>query len=150
QMARIKDVPGEEDLMLAIEADAAAYSGHLQKARDFSRRAALSAEEAHEKETAAIYRTASALREALFGNAKIAQRTVTLSGRSGARDLGYAVALTSGYAGDAKRTRDLADTFSKVFPEDATVPFNYLPTLRAKFALLQGTPQEALHFLEVA
>ena len=47
--------PGEEDLLLALEGDTAAYSGHLSRAREFSRRAAESAEQAGENETAATF-----------------------------------------------------------------------------------------------
>ena len=61
--------PGEEDLLLALEGDTAAYSGHLRRAREFSRRAAESAEQAGENETAATYYAVSALRDALFGDA---------------------------------------------------------------------------------
>ena len=38
--------PGEEDLLLAMEADTAAYFGHVGKARNFSQRAVVSAERA--------------------------------------------------------------------------------------------------------
>ena len=150
QVARVKDVAGEKDLMLAIEADTAAYFGHLREGRELSRRAADFAEQAREKETAATYRAVSAFREALFGNAAIAQQAAVLRGRFSARDLDYALALTFAYAGEAKRAQDLADSLSKVFPEDTIVRFNYLPTLRAKLALLQASPQEALHVLEAA
>ncbi len=138
------------DLMLAIEADTAAYFGHLREGRELSRRAVDFAEQAREKETAATYRAVSAFREALFGNAAIAQQAAVLRGRFSARDLDYALALTFAYAGEAKRAQDLADSLSKVFPEDTIVRFNYLPTLRAKLALLQASPQEALHVLEAA
>lgn len=62
--------------------------------------------------------------------------------------MAYALALIFAYAGDAKRAQDLADSLSKAFPEDTIARFNYLPTLRAKLALLHANPQEALHFLE--
>jgi DNA-binding winged helix-turn-helix (wHTH) protein len=69
QVTSASGKPGEEDLLLALEADTAAYFGHLHKAREFSRRAAESAEQAGEKETAATYYAVSALRDALFGDA---------------------------------------------------------------------------------
>ena len=150
QAALVKDVAGEKDLMLAIEADTAAYFGHLQEGRELSRRAADSAEQAHEKETAATYRAVAAFREALFGDRANARRTVALSGRFPARDLDYAVALAFAYAGNTERAQALADSLSKGLPEDTIVRFNYLPTLRAKLALLHSNPQEALHSLEIA
>ena len=57
-----------EDNFLGYEADTAAYCGQLRKAREFSTRAAASAERADEHETAASYEVEAALREALFGN----------------------------------------------------------------------------------
>ncbi len=150
QAARTREVAGEKELMLAIEADTAAYFGNLREARELSRRAADFAEEVREKETAAIDRAVSALREALFGNAAIAQQTAAPKGGPSARDLDYAVALAFAYAGDAKPARALADSLGKKFPEDTIVQFNYLPTLRGKLALLRANPQEALDSLEAA
>jgi DNA-binding winged helix-turn-helix (wHTH) protein len=69
QVTSASGKPGEEDLLLALEADTTAYFGHLHRAREFSRRAAESAEQAGEKETAATYYAVSALRDALFGDA---------------------------------------------------------------------------------
>jgi tetratricopeptide (TPR) repeat protein len=40
--------------------------------------------------------------------------------------------------------------FNKRIPEDTTVQFNYLPTLRAKLALMHSNPQQALNDLELA
>ena len=148
--AGVNDVTPQQGLMLAIEADSAAYSGHVREGRELSRRAADSAEQASEKEVAATYRAVSAFREALFGNTTMAQQATALRAQFSARDLDYAVALAFAYAGDAKRTQDLADSLSNLFPEDTIVRFNYLPTLRAKLALLHKSPQEALHFLEAA
>jgi eukaryotic-like serine/threonine-protein kinase len=148
--AGVNDVTPQQGLLLAIEADTAAYFGRVREGRELSRRAADSAEKAGEKEIATTYRAVSALREALFGNAAIAPQGISLRPPSPARDLDYAVALTLAYAGDVKRAQDLADTLSKVFPEDTIVRYNYLPTLRGKLALHHADPQEALHFLEPA
>jgi hypothetical protein len=150
QVARLRDVAGVRDLMLALEADTAAYAGHLRDAREFSRRAADSAEQSRDKEAAAAYRAVSAFREALYGNAAIAQRTAAPKGRSSGRDLDYAMALAFAYAGDAKRACALADSLGKTFPEDTIVQFNYLPTLRAKLALTNANAQGALRVLEAA
>ena len=150
QAARVRDVAGEKDLMLAIEADTASYFGHVREGRELSRRAADYAQQARENETASTYRAVSALRETLFGNPAVAQQSAMLKGRASARDLNYAVALTFAYAGDAQRARTLADGLGKWFPEDTIVQFNYLPVLRAKLALLRANPHEALHSLESA
>jgi eukaryotic-like serine/threonine-protein kinase len=151
QVASASGTPWEEDLLLALDADTAAYFGRLHEAREFSRRAADSAERTGEKEIAATYRAVSAFREALFGNSAVARQGTTNphKGSSG-RDLDYAIALASAYAGSAKNTQTLADDLGKRFPEDTIVQFNYLPALRAKLAVLKGNPLEALHSLEAA
>ena len=150
-VARAAGRPGDEDLLFALEADTAAYFVHLGKAREFSRRAADSAEREGEKETAAGYYAVSALREALFGDAAEArQQAAAAMVRPTGRDLDYAMALSSAYAGDDGRAQVLADNLAKRFPEDTVVRFNYLPTLRAKLALLRSNPQQALDTLEAA
>ena len=58
---------GVEDVLLANEADTAAYWGRLGKARELSRRAVAAAERAKEEETAAHYQADAG--EGLFGNA---------------------------------------------------------------------------------
>ena len=152
QLARATSVPEEfTDLTLALAADTAAYGGKVREAREFSRRAADFAEQKRRKEDAETYRAVSDFREAFFGNAAIVRKLATRSqGPSLGRDLNYALALTFAYAGDAQRARALTDGLGKWFPEDTIVRFNYLPTLRAKLALLQADPQEALRSLENA
>ena len=151
QLARATGVPGHEDLLLALEADTAAYFGHLGKAREFSRRAAGSAELAGQKETASDYYAASALREALFGNTSKARQQATVAeGRSTGLDTDYGAALALAYAEDASRAQALANDLAKRFPEDTDVQFNYLPTLRAKIALLHSNPQQAIDMVAVA
>jgi DNA-binding winged helix-turn-helix (wHTH) protein len=141
----------DEELLLALEADTAAYFGHLVKAREFSRQAEDSAERAGEKERAAGYCAAGALREALFGNdAEARQRATVAKRRSAGRDLDYAVALALAYAEGAGQAQALADDLGKTFPEDTVVQFNYLPTLRAKLELLHSRPQQALVILGAA
>jgi DNA-binding winged helix-turn-helix (wHTH) protein len=151
QATRASGKPGYEDLLFALEADTAAYSGLLGKAREFSHRAADSAGLAGEKETAAGYYAASALREALFGNAdKARQQALVAKGPSTWRDVYYCLALAFAYAGDPARAQALVDDLGKRFPEDTIVQLNYLPTLRARLSLLRSNAQQALDILTVA
>ena len=138
----------QEDLLIALEADTAAYFGHLGRARELSRRASNSAKRAGEVETSATYEAVAALREGLFGNVTQAgQRQALAKARSGGRDKYYAVLLALAYAED--RTQGLEDDFSARFHEDTVVQFNFLPTLRARLALNRSNPQRALDTLEV-
>jgi serine/threonine protein kinase/tetratricopeptide (TPR) repeat protein len=140
-----------EDELLALEADTAAYSGRVREAGEYSRRAMDSAEQAGEKEVAALYSALHGLREALFGNAEEARRRATLAAvRSARRDVQYGAALALAYAGDEARAQALTDDLGKRFPEDAIVQFNYLPTLRAKLALSKGNFSEAIESLRAA
>jgi DNA-binding winged helix-turn-helix (wHTH) protein/tetratricopeptide (TPR) repeat protein len=151
QVARTAGQPGAEDELLSMQANTAAYSGRLNDARDFSRRARDSAERAQEQETAATYAALSGLREALFGNADEARRSASLAiERPAGGDVQYGAALALAYAGDAGRARALADNLGKAFPENTIVQFNYLPALGAKLALGRGNPSEAIEILRAA
>ena len=149
QVAAWAGKPGQEDLLLALEADTAAYFGHLGRARELSRQASSSAKRSRENETSVTYEAVAALREGLFGNANQAgQRTALAKERSGGPDKYYAVVLALAYTGDG--SQGLADNFNERFPENTVVQFNYLPTLRARLALSHANPQQALDTLGVA
>jgi tetratricopeptide (TPR) repeat protein len=151
QIAKMMGLPGWEDQMLNMEADTAAYSGHLKEAREFSHRAIDSAERSGEKDPPAMYSATSGLREVWFGNTDEAQRRVTLALKgSSSRDIQYFSALAFAYSRQDARAQTLAGDLNKRFPEDTMVQFNFLPTLRAKLALNKGNPSEAIENLRTA
>jgi eukaryotic-like serine/threonine-protein kinase len=142
---------GAEDVLLAYEADTAAYSGRLGKAREVSRRAVASAERAQEKEVAGSYEAEAALREALFGNAAQARERVAAALRlSNGRDGQFGAALALAVAGDTARAQPLADDLARRFPEDTVMHFNYLPTIRAQLALSRDDSSKAIEALQAA
>ena len=142
--------PGEEDTLLGLEADTAAYSGRLGAGRELSRQASDSAERS-EEETAANHMALSGLHEALFGNAVEARRRANSAvGRSAGRDVEYGSALALAFARDDAPARALTGDLAKRFPEDTIVQFNYLPTLRAQLALSRGNASQAIGLLEAA
>jgi eukaryotic-like serine/threonine-protein kinase len=143
--------PGAENEMLASQADTAAYSGRLREARDFSRRAANSAERTDEKEAAATYSAKSGLREALLGNADDARRRATMAmQRSTDQGVQYSAALALAYAGDGKEAQALTADLAKRFPQATIEQFSFLPTLRAKVALNKRNAPEAIESLAPA
>jgi eukaryotic-like serine/threonine-protein kinase len=143
--------PGLEEAMLGYEADTAAYSGRLEKARKLSRQAVVSAERAQEKEAAAGYGADAALREVLFGDQGEARQRVASALRlSTGQDVQYAAALALALARDAAGAQVLADDLGKRFPEDTIVQFNYLPTLHAQLALLYNDNSKAIEALQAA
>jgi serine/threonine protein kinase/tetratricopeptide (TPR) repeat protein len=142
---------GVEDWFLGYEADTASYLGHLTRARELSQLAVASAQRVEEQEAAARYASLAALREALAGNAVVARRkAAAVLGLSKGRDVEYAAALTLALAGDAAKSRMLADDLAKRFPMDTIVQFNYLPTLNAQLALLRGNASRAIETLQAA
>jgi predicted Zn-dependent protease len=151
EVTNSQGIPGVEDELLGLQADTAAYSGRLRDARELSRRAMDSAEQAGEKEAAATYLVRSTVRDALMGNMAEAQRGAALAlDRSTGRDVEYGAALTFAYAGGSGRAQELTDDLDKRHPEDTLVQFNYLPTLRAKLALNRGNASEAIESLQAA
>jgi Tfp pilus assembly protein PilF len=144
---------GIEDAILAAEADAAAFSGHLSKAREFSHKAVASALKADEKETASGYEANAALREALFSNpAEARQRAAAALALSTPRDVEYgialALALTEANKHSQAQITKLMEDLAHRFPEDTVVQFNYLPTIKALIELNVGNSGEAIEILE--
>src|SRR6202163_1553045 len=136
QVAWAAGQPGEENVMLYLEAGTAAYSGKLAAAREFARQAATSAGRAGEKELEADCEAAAALWEALYGNAQEArQHVATTLAKSNGRDAQYVAALALAVIGDSVRAQALAEDLQKRFPDDTVVRFNYLPVLHAQLFL---------------
>ena len=147
--------PGSEDLMLALEAQSAAYGGQLSKSRELSRRAVAAALRADEKEAAALYETAAAQREALFGNpAEASKRAYAALALSSGRDVEYGAALALALSGEGSETQEriekLITDLQRRFPEDTLAQFNYLPALRAQLALNRKHPSQAIEALRAA
>ena len=143
--------PGVEDLLLSHEADTAAQSGQLSRARMFSDRAIASAERAGEKEAAANHEANAALREAFFGNAAEARKRVASAfALAKGRAVVYPAALALALAGDAERAQSLANDLNKAFPQDTIIQFNSLPTLRAQLALSRNDGASAIELLQKA
>jgi eukaryotic-like serine/threonine-protein kinase len=140
-----------EDLFLAVQADTAAYSGQLGKARELSRQAVASAQNAEEKETAEGYEASAALRETLFGYPAEARKLATAALKlSKGRNVESQAALAVAMIGDGTRVQALADDLSQQFPDDTIVQFNVLPTLNAQIALNRNEPLKAIEALQPA
>jgi eukaryotic-like serine/threonine-protein kinase len=109
------------------------------------------AQQAGHPEKAAIYQAAEAVCEAHIGNrdqAREGARAALALGKG--RDVVYSAAFALALAGDASGSQSLADDLAKRFPEDTPVQFEYLPTLRALFALSAKAPMDAIDYLRTA
>jgi tetratricopeptide (TPR) repeat protein/predicted Ser/Thr protein kinase len=143
--------PGVEDWILHAEALVEARSGRPQAAGTMSHRARDVAQQAGQRERAATYQAAEAVWQAFFGDAPAARPSATAALQlSNGRDVEYAAAFALALAGDLPRAQSLADDLERRFPEDTSVQFNYLPALRALFALNHSEPAKAIELLQVA
>jgi tetratricopeptide (TPR) repeat protein len=140
-----------EDWMSHNQALVLAHSGNMQNARTMWHHAIVAAQQNGDSEKAAIYQAAAAVCEAHLGNhaaAKERARAALDFGKG--RDVQYAAAFALALAGDGSASQSLAEDLAKRFPEDTPVQFEYLPTLRALFALSRKAPLDAIEHLQTA
>ena len=100
------------------------------------------AQKSGRRERAGLFEVATAVWEAFSGNAAVARQSAARAlelGRGG-REVDYAAAFALALAGDLPQSRALAEGLAREFPEDTSVQFMYLPTLRALFSLNTPTP----------
>jgi len=103
-------------------------------------------------ESAAAYEAASALREALFGNAIEAQRYASEASRTAVgREVQYATALALAFTGKEvdRQVEKLSRDLARRFPRDTLVQSHFLPTIKAQQLLNRREPKSALDALEV-
>lgn len=142
---------GAEDWISDHEALVLAYAGQLRQSRAMSQRAEELAEQANQLEEAALFEAGAALREAFFGNASVARERATAAlGLSKNKDVQYGAAFSFALAGDSSRAEMLAKDLEKRFPEDISVRFSYIPSIRALLALNRREPTKAVELLEVS
>ncbi|HEY5545708.1 MAG TPA: hypothetical protein VIK50_06600, partial [Gemmatimonadaceae bacterium] len=137
--------PATEDIISHIEALALARSGQLQDARRMAAVAVQIAQKSGPRERAGLFEAATAVWEAFYGNATAARQSAAraLELGKGGREVDYAAAFALALAGDLPQSRALAQELAREFPEDTSVQFMYLPTLRALFSLNTPTPDAA-------
>jgi eukaryotic-like serine/threonine-protein kinase len=140
-----------EDWMSHNQALVLARSGQMRNARIVWRHTIERVQQNGEREKAAIYQAAEAVCEAHVGNWNQAQERARMALDLGkGRDVEYAAAYALALSGDSYESQRLADELAKRFPEDTPVQFEYLPTLRALFALSQKAPLDAIDRLQTA
>jgi tetratricopeptide (TPR) repeat protein len=144
-------VSGAEDLVANQAAFSLAYVGHLQQARRRSRVAAVIADQSGQPERAALFEAGEAIREALFGNATEARKSARESlQKAKDKEVEFGAAFAFALSGDSSQSQAIANSLEKRYPEDTSVKFSYLPTLRALLALNHHDPATAIELLQVA
>jgi tetratricopeptide (TPR) repeat protein len=151
QLAAGRSSPGVEELLSHMEALVLARAGRLESAARMSGRAIDLAEQNGHREIAAIYGGAVAAWNALFGDAAAArQHAATALRLSKGRDAEYAAGVALALAGDVTQSQLLAADLENRYPEDTSVRYSYLPTLRALVSLQSGQPSQAVEQLQIA
>ena len=151
EAARARGRSGAENWISNKEAFALAYSGHLQQARSMSRRAVDQAQQASQRERAALWEAGAAVRDAFFGNASEARkRAMAALELSKNREAEYGAAFALALSGDSSQAQALADDLERRFPLDTSVRFSFLPALCAHLALNHGDASQAFELLQVA
>jgi len=151
QAAMARATRGTEDFISHLEGLRLAGSARLHDARRTSAIAAAIAKQSRRLERAALFETATAVWEALYGNAAAArQKVATALSLGRGRDVDYAAAFALAVSGNVSRSRALADDLTRDYPEDTSVQFMYLPALRGLFALDARDPAGAIQSLQTA
>ena len=151
EVAAARGKSGAEELISDHQAFALAYTGHLQEATKMLRRASDLAQQAAHREKAASFETRVALWEAFYGNAPAAKPAAMAAlALAKNREVQYGAALALAIAGDSSQAQTLTNDLESSFPEDTSVKFNYLPSVRAFLALNHGDPAKAIELLQVA
>jgi tetratricopeptide (TPR) repeat protein len=151
EIARAQAASKLSSEFLVHEAFAMAYSGRLQQAREMSQRALDIAQQSGQRERAAGFESAAAVREAFFANADAAGHEASAAlADSKDREAEYGAAFALALAGDSARAQVVTDDLEKRFPQDTCVRFDYVPELRALLALNRNDPAKAIEQLQVA
>jgi DNA-binding winged helix-turn-helix (wHTH) protein/Flp pilus assembly protein TadD len=145
------DKRGDEDVMLAAQADTAAWYGKLKDARELTRKAMDSAVQNDAEETAAGYQALLALFEVDSGSREQgladAAAAMKLAPNSETKRM---AALTLARAGDTAAAEKLAGELDKAFPLDTRMQRYWLPAIRAAVAMQRKDPGRAVEMLKVA
>jgi eukaryotic-like serine/threonine-protein kinase len=142
----------EENQGLSLASDTEAYAGHLDKARELTRRSVDSAIRNDSKETGAIWLENSALREAAFGSLAEAKQTAEQGLNLVPTSQGVEVEAALAYAmsGDAAPAESLAQDLNKRYPLDTQMQSLWLPAIHAQLELNRENPAAAVTSLQPA
>jgi eukaryotic-like serine/threonine-protein kinase len=148
---RSSDLPGAQAILLSEQSNTAAYYGHFEKAREFSRAAENLMERDGNKELAASYLVQAAVRETEVGEFARAQRYNSQAQKlSHGQDVATLTAVALVQIGSVNQAEALCHELDKQWPEGTIVQKYWLPAIRAQVDLRQARPSKAIDDLGVA
>ncbi|MGE5834083.1 MAG: protein kinase domain-containing protein [Acidobacteriota bacterium] len=141
----------DEYLAQTWQAETAAFSGQLRRAREFSSQAFELAERRDLKDVAAQIAAGAAVRDALLGNCRQAKEQTT---KALAISQSQLTMVTAGHAlaacGEHSRAQTLTSELAKRFPTDTLVNTVSLPLVHAQVDMQRSNPARAVELLETA
>ncbi|MGB0007823.1 MAG: protein kinase [Candidatus Sulfotelmatobacter sp.] len=148
---RSSEVPGAQAILLSEQSNTAAYHGHFEKAREFSRAAENLMERDGNKELAASYLVQAAFRESEVGEFAQAQKYISQAQKlSHGQDVATLTAVALVQIGSVNQAESLCRELDKEWREGTIVQKYWLPAIRAEIDLRQGRPAKAVDDLGVA
>jgi tetratricopeptide (TPR) repeat protein len=141
-----------ETFGLALASDTATYAGHVDKARELTKRAVDSAVRADSKENGATWLANAAIEQAAYGNPAEARQSAAEALKLAPASQGVEVeaALAFAIAGDTVRAESLAQDLEKRFPLDTQMQSLWLPAIQAQLALDTKNPPVARNAQQAA
>jgi len=137
--------------MLEAVAEAAAFAGKLQKAREAYAQAIESARRGKFEESAAGITARQAATEALVGNeTQVRAGALAALAMDRSRPTLFFAGLAQAMAGDAHQAAAIVDELSKRFATDTLVNDVWVPTIRGETEINRGNPRKAIELLQVA
>ncbi|MGA8438352.1 MAG: protein kinase [Candidatus Sulfotelmatobacter sp.] len=147
---RSSDLRGAQAILLSEQSNTAAYHGHFEKAREFSRAAENLMERDGNKELAASYLVQAALRESEVGEFPRAQKYISQAQKlSHGQDVATLTAVVLAQVGSVNQAEALCNELEKHWPEGTIVQKYWLPAIRAEIDLRQARPSKAIDDLGV-
>jgi eukaryotic-like serine/threonine-protein kinase len=131
------------------QADTAAFSGQLQKAKGFSNSAFELALQRDLKEVAAQIAAGSAVRDAQFGDCSKVKEQTTKALAISHGQLTLALAANAlAICGEYNQTKSIIDELTKRFPTDTLLNKERIPLIQAHLELRRGNATQTLQQLE--
>jgi predicted Zn-dependent protease len=139
----------DEYVAQSWQAEAAAFLGRLQKAKEFSDHAFELAAARDLKEVTAQIAAGAAARDALLGDCtRVKEQTAKALGISHRQLTMVAAANALATCGELNQAQTIIDELVKGFPKDTILNKVSLPLVQARIELRRGNPAQAIQLLE--
>jgi serine/threonine protein kinase/Flp pilus assembly protein TadD len=139
----------EEYAAQGWQADSAAFSGQLRKAREFSRTASEMAERRDLKEVAAQIAAGAAVRDAQFRDCRTVKEQTTKALQLAHDRITLSLSAQAlAMCGDTDQAKTLIEELTKRFPTDSLVNQVRIPLIEAHIEMQRGNHVQAIQVLE--